>query len=67
MELSGLPARIAQHEFDHLDGVLFTQRTPGPEFLVPQASMEARETSWAERWPSEGSRHTPLGKLSDTM
>ncbi len=26
VELSGLPARIVQHESDHLDGVLFTDR-----------------------------------------
>jgi peptide deformylase len=26
-ELEGLPARIAQHELDHLDGVLILDRT----------------------------------------
>jgi peptide deformylase len=26
MFLSGLPARIVQHEIDHLDGILFTDR-----------------------------------------
>ena len=26
MELSGLPARVVQHENDHLDGVMFTDR-----------------------------------------
>eukprot|EP00591_Stephanopyxis_turris_P011854 CAMPEP_0195512952 /NCGR_PEP_ID=MMETSP0794_2-20130614/4731_1 /TAXON_ID=515487 /ORGANISM="Stephanopyxis turris, Strain CCMP 815" /LENGTH=199 /DNA_ID=CAMNT_0040640849 /DNA_START=137 /DNA_END=733 /DNA_ORIENTATION=+ len=41
--LTGLAARIAQHELDHLDGVLFPQRVPGTEFLFPQASMDARE------------------------
>ena len=29
LELEGLPARIAQHELDHLDGVLILQRTDG--------------------------------------
>ena len=27
LELEGLPARIAQHELDHLDGVLILDRT----------------------------------------
>lgn len=27
LELEGLPARVAQHELDHLDGVLILQRT----------------------------------------
>ncbi len=25
-ELEGMPARVAQHEIDHLDGVLFTDK-----------------------------------------
>lgn len=28
MDLSGLPARVVQHENDHLDGVMFTDRVP---------------------------------------
>ena len=27
LELEGLPARVAQHELDHLDGVLIIDRT----------------------------------------
>jgi peptide deformylase len=27
LELEGLPARVAQHELDHLDGVLILDRT----------------------------------------
>jgi len=34
MELSGIHARVVQHESDHLDGVMFTDR-------VPDASLEA--------------------------
>jgi len=66
VELEGLAARIAQHELDHLDGILFPQRTPGTKFIVPQASMDARET-WGDGWPSAGSRRTGLGQLSDEM
>jgi len=29
VELVGMPARIAQHEIDHLDGVLIMDRAPG--------------------------------------
>jgi len=35
VELEGLPARIAQHELDHLDGVLILDRT------TPEARREA--------------------------
>src|ERR671931_870138 len=35
LELEGLPARIAQHELDHLDGVLVLDRT------TPEARREA--------------------------
>ncbi|KAL7554332.1 hypothetical protein ACHAWF_017772 [Thalassiosira exigua] len=62
--LAGLPARVAQHELDHLDGVLFPSKTPGREFLVPQASMDARD-GWAPNWPSPGSFKTQLGALCD--
>ena len=35
LELEGLPARIAQHELDHLDGILIIDRT------TPEARREA--------------------------
>jgi peptide deformylase len=35
LELSGLPARVVQHELDHLDGVLILDRT------APEARREA--------------------------
>ena len=63
LHLDGLAARIAQHEYDHLDGVLFPERTPGVHFMVPQASYDAKET-WSKDWPSEGSRRTGPGQLS---
>lgn len=62
--LKGLAARVAQHEPDHLDGVLFPNRVPGKEFLVPQASIDARD-GWAENWPSFGSCKTAMGELCD--
>lgn len=36
-QLSGLPARVAQHEADHLDGVVFVDR------LAPAARLSVRE------------------------
>ena len=62
--LAGLAARIAQHEFDHLDGILFPRRAPDADFLVPQASFDVKDT-WAEGWPSRGSHATGAGWLSD--
>jgi peptide deformylase len=35
VELEGLPARVAQHELDHLDGVLILDRT------TPEGKREA--------------------------
>jgi len=64
VKLGGLPARVAQHEFDHIDGVLFPSRVPGQQFLVPQASIDGR-AGWAEGWPSVGSHQTALGQLQD--
>jgi peptide deformylase len=38
LELEGLPARVAQHELDHLDGILILDRT------TPEARREALAT-----------------------
>ena len=62
--LSGLKARVAQHEFDHLDGILFPMCVPSSAFLLPHASMDVKD-DWDEDWPSRGSRMTGLGELSD--
>ncbi len=42
---SGLPARVIQHENDHLDGVLFFDRMPSLESL---AFMEEYRRFWTE-------------------
>jgi peptide deformylase len=42
---SGLPARVIQHEHDHLDGVLFFDRMPSLESL---AFMEEYRRFWTE-------------------
>jgi len=38
LELEGLPARVVQHELDHLDGILILERT------TPEARREAMAT-----------------------
>ena len=38
LELDGMLSRVVQHEFDHLDGKLFTDRLPDA------AAMEARRS-----------------------
>ena len=59
----GLPARIAQHELDHLDGVLFPSRVESANLLVPHAIFEGKET-WAADWPTPGAFRTKAGDLS---
>lgn len=40
-QLAGLPARAAQHEYDHLDGVLFVDRlSPSSQLAVKQALLD---------------------------
>ena len=58
-----LPARIAQHEFDHLDGVLFPSRVESAQLLVPQPVFDGKG-SWATDWPTPGSYRTKAGDLS---
>lgn len=62
--LDGLPARVAQHELDHLDGILFpTLAVPGT--LLPVQSFEdGRQNQWPESWPTPGSRKTAPGDFA---
>lgn len=63
MDLSGFAARVFQHEFDHLDGILYPQRIDQSKYLVSDALISQREL-WAPDFPSKGARHTPFGDLS---
>jgi peptide deformylase len=51
LELSGWPARIAQHETDHLDGVLYLDRAE----LRSLSTSEAYEHHWAKPTPAAAS------------
>lgn len=63
-ELEGFAARVFQHEFDHLDGILFPQRVEHPRWLLPNAAL-AQQDQWSTGWPSPGARMTGPGGLSE--
>ena len=48
LELSGWPARIAQHETDHLDGVLYLDRAE----MRSLSTGAAYEQYWAQPTPA---------------
>lgn len=53
MSLSGLPARIFQHEFDHLQGVLFHDRMSAAVLATVRPQLDALERDWARRQGSQ--------------
>ncbi|MCZ6628948.1 MAG: peptide deformylase [SAR324 cluster bacterium] len=63
-EFTGWNARVFQHEFDHLDGVLFPYRVQDPRHLVTLEAMAGRE-DWPQDWPAPGARDTPVGQVMD--
>ena len=63
MLLKGLPARVAQHEYDHLEGILFPGRS-FPGTLLPVASFEMQDR-WPDNWPTPGARATNPGSFSN--
>ena len=64
VELDGLPARVAQHEYDHLDGILFPDRSLQGTLLPTGAFADDRQDRWPENWPTPGSRQTKPGGFS---
>ena len=62
--LDGLPARVAQHEYDHLDGVLFPDRAVSGTLLPVAAFEDGRQDHWPVGWPTPGSRSTQPGSFS---
>jgi peptide deformylase len=40
-------ARLIQHEYDHLDGILYIERMPPGEYLLPYSEyVKLKETDW---------------------
>lgn len=62
LEFTGWGARVFQHEFDHLEGLLFPYRLLDTRHLVSLEAMEFRE-EWPTDWPAPGARDTPLGEV----
>jgi peptide deformylase len=52
-ELSGFPARVAQHEIDHLDGILITDRMRPAERSVAERQLRDLEERYARRKAQE--------------
>jgi len=63
-EYTGWDARVFQHEFDHLDGMLFPYRAAHPSHVMMLEHLEHRD-DWPEDWPAPGARETMLGALWD--
>ena len=61
-EYTGWAARVFQHEYDHLDGMLFPYRAQDPRHLVSNAEMQKRD-AWPEGWPAPHARTTPYGTV----
>ena len=62
-EFAGWDARVFQHEYDHLAGMLFPYRALDPRHLVMTEHLENRDL-WPEDWPAPGARDAPLGEVT---
>ena len=58
-EFRGWEAHLFQHEFDHLDGMLFPYRVADPRHLVTAEELEWRK-EWPADWPAAGGRDAPV-------
>jgi peptide deformylase len=59
-ELAGWDARVFQHEYDHLDGMLYPYRLSEPRHLVTLEELE-RRAEWPADWPAPGAREALMG------
>jgi peptide deformylase len=57
--MDGMRARFAQHEVDHLDGVLFTRRIPNTDHVVLADGFSGM-SDWSDDFPSLEARSTFL-------
>lgn len=63
VEMTDFPARVMQHELDHLNGILFPMRVDDKSLIIPNQSIEHQE-EWAENWPTPNARNTLRGQIS---
>lgn len=49
LELDDLPARVVQHEYDHVEGVMFTDRVPSTSMTKIQPLITDLETQFRNR------------------
>ena len=61
-EFTGWMARVFQHEYDHLDGMLFPYRAVDPKHLVTLEEL-ARRQEWPADWPAPGARDAAMGQV----
>jgi len=62
-EFKGWEAHLFQHEFDHLDGVLFPDRVTDMRHIVTAANLE-RRADWPPDWPAPGAREAPIRAIA---
>jgi peptide deformylase len=66
-EFRGWDARVFQHEYDHLEGLLYPYRLRDPRHLVTVQELE-RRAEWPKHWPAPGARDASLGAcLPDSL
>lgn len=70
MELSGLPARVVQHENDHLDGVMFPDRVTPEQIATIQPLLDDLEAQMKHgqesgKIPNDEELKATLQKLQD--
>ena len=58
-EFTDWEAHLFQHEFDHLDGILFPYKVTDPRHVVSAEELERRE-EWPPGWPVAGAREAPI-------
>ena len=61
-EFTDWEAHLFQHEFDHLDGILFPYRVVDPRHMVTAEALERRE-EWPSDWPTPGAREAPIRQI----
>jgi peptide deformylase len=54
LDLKDYPARVVQHEFDHLEGILTLDRAPSTQFIIKASELEVAQKELEELSKSKG-------------